>query len=111
VQIGLLGGFVVERGGQAVDVKAWRLRKARTVVKLLALARDQRLHRDLLLDTLGRRIGIRRPRSTIFTRRCTSPGGRSLVTGVTTGYWSCGTTSWCCGPTASSRWMYGALSG
>jgi DNA-binding SARP family transcriptional activator len=52
VRIRLLGGFVVERGGQPVDVRAWRLRKARTLVKLLALAGDQRLHRDLLLDEL-----------------------------------------------------------
>jgi DNA-binding SARP family transcriptional activator len=52
VRIRLLGGFVVERGGQPVNARAWRLRKARTLVKLLALARDQRLHRDLLLETL-----------------------------------------------------------
>ena len=52
VRIRLLGGFVVERGGQPVDVRAWRLRKARTVVKLLALARDQRPHRDVLVDAL-----------------------------------------------------------
>ncbi len=52
VQIRLLGGFVVERGGQPVDARAWRLRKARTLVKLLALRPDQRLHRDFLLDAL-----------------------------------------------------------
>ena len=37
MQIRLLGGFAVERGGQPVDAGAWRLRKARTLVKLLAL--------------------------------------------------------------------------
>ena len=52
MQIRLLGGFVVERGGQPVDARAWRLRKARTLVKMLALAGDQRLHRDVLLDAL-----------------------------------------------------------
>jgi predicted ATPase len=52
VQIRLLGGFVVERGGQPVDAGVWRLRKARTLVKLLALADDQRLHRDVLLAVL-----------------------------------------------------------
>ena len=52
VQIRLLGGFVLERGGQPVDAKAWRLRKSRTLVKILALAPDQRLHRDLLLNAL-----------------------------------------------------------
>jgi len=52
VQIRLLGGFVVERDGQPVEARVWRLRKARTLVKLLALAGDQRLHRDVLLDAL-----------------------------------------------------------
>jgi predicted ATPase/DNA-binding SARP family transcriptional activator len=52
VQIRLLGGFGVDLGGQSVQARAWRLRKARTVVKLLALTRDQRLHRDVLLDAL-----------------------------------------------------------
>ncbi|HEU4947533.1 MAG TPA: BTAD domain-containing putative transcriptional regulator [Kribbella sp.] len=52
MQIRLLGGFGVERGGEPVHTRAWRLRKARTLVKLLALTRDQRLHRDVLLDAL-----------------------------------------------------------
>jgi predicted ATPase/DNA-binding SARP family transcriptional activator len=52
VQIRLLGGFGVDRGGQPVQDRAWRLRKARTLVKLLALTRDQRLHREELLDAL-----------------------------------------------------------
>ena len=52
MRIRLLGGFGVDRGGLPVDGRAWRLRKARTVVKLLALARDQRLHRDVLLEAL-----------------------------------------------------------
>ncbi|TCM49287.1 BTAD domain-containing putative transcriptional regulator [Kribbella sp. VKM Ac-2568] len=52
VQIRLLGGFGVDQDGRPVDARAWRLRKARTLVKLLALQRDQRLHRDVLLDAL-----------------------------------------------------------
>jgi predicted ATPase/DNA-binding SARP family transcriptional activator len=52
VQIRLLGGFDVERGGQSIQPGTWRLRKARTLVKLLALTRDQRLHREVLLDSL-----------------------------------------------------------
>ena len=47
-----LGGFEVDRGGAPVDGKSWRLRKARTLVKMLALAREQRLHRDALVDAL-----------------------------------------------------------
>jgi predicted ATPase/DNA-binding SARP family transcriptional activator len=49
VRVQLLGGFALELGGQVVDARVWRLRKARTLVKLLALAPDQRLHRDRLV--------------------------------------------------------------
>ncbi|WP_405070381.1 tetratricopeptide repeat protein [Kribbella sp. NBC_01510] len=52
VRIRLLGGFGVDRGGLPVDGRAWRLRKARTLVKMLALTRSQRLHRDVLLEAL-----------------------------------------------------------
>ncbi|WP_406049400.1 BTAD domain-containing putative transcriptional regulator [Kribbella sp. NBC_00889] len=52
MRIRLLGGFGVDRGQLPVDGRAWRLRKARTLVKMLALTRDQRLHRDVLLEAL-----------------------------------------------------------
>jgi len=52
VRIQLLGGFEVDRAGAPVDGKSWRLRKARTLVKMLALAREQRLHRDALVEAL-----------------------------------------------------------
>jgi predicted ATPase/DNA-binding SARP family transcriptional activator len=52
VEIRLLGGFEVIRDGTPVPSREWRLRKARTLVKLLALSRDQRLHRDALLNVL-----------------------------------------------------------
>jgi predicted ATPase/DNA-binding SARP family transcriptional activator len=52
VQIRLLGEFNVDRDGTPVHAREWRLRKARTLVKLLALAPDQRMHRDVLLDVL-----------------------------------------------------------
>ena len=42
--IRLLGGFAVGRGERAVEDGAWRLRKAKTLVKLLALAPEWRLH-------------------------------------------------------------------
>ena len=50
--IRLLGGFGVERAGVPLDSGGWRLRKARTLVKILALAREQRLHRDALVEAL-----------------------------------------------------------
>ena len=52
MRVRLLGGFGVDRGDEPVDAGAWRLRKARTIVKLLALTDDQRLHRDVLLNAL-----------------------------------------------------------
>lgn len=52
VRIRLLGGFAVDRDGVPVAPREWRLRKARTLVKLLALAPDQRMHRDTLLEIL-----------------------------------------------------------
>jgi predicted ATPase/DNA-binding SARP family transcriptional activator len=52
MRVQLLGGFAVEVGGEVVGPARWRLRKARTVVKLLCLERDQRLHREFLLHLL-----------------------------------------------------------
>jgi predicted ATPase/DNA-binding SARP family transcriptional activator len=52
VRIRLLGEFGIDRDNVPVDAREWRLRKARTLVKLLALAPGQRLHRDVLLDLL-----------------------------------------------------------
>lgn len=57
VRIRLLGGFQVAAGDQAVDPRAWRLRKAKTLVKLLALQPTRRLHRDRLADALWPGLG------------------------------------------------------
>ena len=51
VRIALLGGFAVNIEG-AVVAPPWRLRKAKTIVKLLALAADHRVHRDVLVEQL-----------------------------------------------------------
>lgn len=50
--IQLLGGFCVSVGSLAVDDAAWRWRKARALVKILALAPNHRLHREQVLDRL-----------------------------------------------------------
>jgi tetratricopeptide (TPR) repeat protein len=52
VTIELLGGFGASAGGEEVPDNAWRLRKARELVKLLALARGHRLHREQAMDAL-----------------------------------------------------------
>jgi predicted ATPase/DNA-binding SARP family transcriptional activator len=52
VHIHLLGGFAVSVGGRPVAEEAWRLRRARTLIKLLALAPERRMHRDQLAELL-----------------------------------------------------------
>ena len=48
----LLGGFAAETAGAPVPDSAWRLRKAKELVKLLALADGHRLHREQAMDVL-----------------------------------------------------------
>ncbi len=50
--IGLLGAFSVSLNGEVVADDAWRLRKAKTLIKLLALAPEQRLHADQAAELL-----------------------------------------------------------
>src|SRR5215216_4566186 len=52
VRLRLLGGFSVWVGSRAVGEGAWHLRKAKSLVKLLALAPGHRLHREQLMDLL-----------------------------------------------------------
>jgi predicted ATPase/DNA-binding SARP family transcriptional activator len=52
VRIHLLGGFEVTVADRPVAADAWRLRKAKTLVKLLTLARGHRLHREALVAVL-----------------------------------------------------------
>ena len=50
--IRLLGGFSVAVGDNVVADRAWRLRKAKALVKILALAPDRRVHRERLAELL-----------------------------------------------------------
>jgi len=52
LRITLLGTFQVTASERVIDDDRWRLRKAKTLVKLLALAPHGTLHRDELLDLL-----------------------------------------------------------
>src|SRR5215211_3616126 len=54
LRIYLLGGFRVSVGSRAIDDAEWRLRKAKTLVKLLAIASGHRLHREQAMDILWR---------------------------------------------------------
>lgn len=52
VRIHLLGGFRVAVGATVIPDQQWRRKKARTIVKLLALAPQQRLHREQVIDAI-----------------------------------------------------------
>jgi predicted ATPase len=52
VGVNLLSGFSATVGGDPVPDGAWRLKKARELVKLLALAPGHRLHREQAMDAL-----------------------------------------------------------
>ena len=76
VRVCLLGGFRVSVGSLTIEASGWRLRKARSLVKLLALARGHRLHRGRSWTCSGR---TSRPRlsATTSTTPFTSPVGHS----------------------------------
>ena len=52
MRLRLLGGFDVAVAGRSVGERAWRLRKAADLVKILALAPGRRLHREQLVELL-----------------------------------------------------------
>ncbi len=52
LQVRLLGGFAVRVGSRTVADADWRLRRARTLIKLLALAPGHRLHREQAVELL-----------------------------------------------------------
>jgi predicted ATPase/DNA-binding SARP family transcriptional activator len=52
LRISLLGGFTAAGDGSVVSEGAWRLRKAKSLVKLLALAPEHRLHRERASELL-----------------------------------------------------------
>jgi predicted ATPase len=51
-RVALLGGFSASVDEEPVPDTAWRLKKARELIKLLALAPDHRLHREQVMDIL-----------------------------------------------------------
>jgi len=57
IRVKLLGGFSVSVGDRPVWKDAWRLRKAASLVKLLALAPGHCLHREQVMDLLWPDLG------------------------------------------------------
>src|ERR1700680_2523524 len=52
VRVNLLGGFSVSVAGRPIPDSAWRLRKAKDLIKLLSLAPGRRLHREQVMEKL-----------------------------------------------------------
>jgi DNA-binding SARP family transcriptional activator len=52
VRIRLLGGFQVSVGSREIDESQWRLRKAASLLKLLALSRHHRLQQEQVIELL-----------------------------------------------------------
>jgi predicted ATPase/DNA-binding SARP family transcriptional activator/DNA-binding NarL/FixJ family response regulator len=52
MRVWLLGGFRVTVGSRSISEEQWRLRKAASLVKLLALAEGHRLHREQAMELL-----------------------------------------------------------
>src|SRR3954469_25900670 len=52
MQIRLFGAFEARVGDEVVPVGAWRLRKGKSLVKLLALSPDGRVHRERATELL-----------------------------------------------------------
>jgi predicted ATPase/DNA-binding SARP family transcriptional activator/DNA-binding CsgD family transcriptional regulator len=73
MRIRLLGDFEVSVGPRIVDGASWRLRKAASLVKLLALAEGHRLHReqamDLLWPDLAKKPASNNLRGTLYVAR------------------------------------------
>jgi len=73
IRIWLLGGFRVSVDSRTITKDGWRLRKAATLMKLLALAPGHRMHREQAMDLLwphsGRKAASNSLRSTLHTAR------------------------------------------
>jgi DNA-binding SARP family transcriptional activator len=73
LRLWLLGGFRVSVGTHTVEDGEWRLRKAKSLVKLLALAPSHHLHRERAMDLLwpehGRRAAANNLSQTLHAAR------------------------------------------
>jgi DNA-binding SARP family transcriptional activator len=57
IRVRLMGGFSVWAGPRAVGEGAWRLRKAKSLLKLLSLSPGHTLHREQLMELLWPELG------------------------------------------------------
>ena len=52
LDVSLLGGFEVQRRGDAAAILDWQRRSAKTLAKLLATCPEHALHREQILELL-----------------------------------------------------------
>src|SRR5215204_1961995 len=86
VRIWLFGGFRVALGARPIEKDAWRLRKAAALIKMLALAPGNRLHREQVMDLhwphLGRKAASNNLRNALHAARAildSATGSRYLA--------------------------------
>ena len=86
VRVRLLGTFRVSVGSRTIEQDQWRLRKAASLVKLLAIAPTHRLHREHVMDLLWPELGKKAASNNLrrvlhFARRTLDPakGSRYLA--------------------------------
>lgn len=84
LQLYLFGGFRARVGSQDIPPSAWKLRRARTLVKLLALAPRRRMHRERLIDALWPDQELQHPDNSLHqilhaARRALAPEGASAA--------------------------------
>lgn len=82
IHIQLLGGFQVMVGTRLIAETEWKRRKAKTLIKLLALAPDHRLHREQVMDRLWPDLRFEAAANNLhqtlhITRRILDPTGAS----------------------------------
>ena len=93
LRVQLLGGFRVSVDGQPVDEAAWRRRKPAGVIKLLAFAPGNRMHREQLQDRLWPELdpeaaGANLRKALHLARRALADvGGEHLLASDATAVW------------------------
>ncbi len=80
----MLGRFEVSVGSTLISEDGWRLRKAASVVKLLALAPDHSLHREQVMNLLWPNLGTRAAANNLhqslhIARRTLEPGAKTYA--------------------------------
>jgi predicted ATPase/DNA-binding SARP family transcriptional activator/DNA-binding CsgD family transcriptional regulator len=91
VRIGLLGGFRLSVGPRLIEEDQWRLRRARSLLKLLTLAPGHHLHREQVMETLWPDLGMRRASNNLHyalhtVRRALEPSAMASRSAASSGY-------------------------